>query len=95
MGTSSLVPCFQHVPLTSLPRPFIALETSDDAIPVSDFIFPETFTLILGNEEYGISEETLAEVDMLVEIPLVGKKNSINIACAFAVAAERIDPSIR
>lgn len=90
MGSATLVPCFQNTVLSSLPRPLIALETSDDAIPLSSFLFPPTFTLILGNEEYGISPETLSQVDTLIEIPLLGAKNSINVACAFAIAAAEI-----
>jgi tRNA G18 (ribose-2'-O)-methylase SpoU len=90
MGAAELVPCFQNVPLSSLPRPLIALDTSDAAIPVAEFEFPESFTLILGNEEYGISNASLKEVDHIIEIPLYGAKNSLNIACAFAIAAAKI-----
>ncbi len=90
MGAASIIPCFQNIPLASLPRPIIALDTSDAAIAVAEFSFPETFTLILGNEEYGISNESLKEADFIVEIRLFGVKNSINIGCAFAIAASHI-----
>lgn len=90
MGAALLVPCFQNVPLSELPRPIIALDTSDAAIALAEFEFPDSFTLILGNEEYGISNEALKEADHIVEIPLFGAKNSINIACAFAIAAAKI-----
>lgn len=89
MGAAGIVPCFQNVPLSSLPRPFFAIETSDSALLFPEEDFPESCTLILGNEEYGISEEVLKEVDFLVEIPLFGKKNSINIASAFAIVAAK------
>lgn len=90
MGGAELVPSFQNVPLASLPRPIIALDTSDDAIPVSKYLFPPLFTLVLGNEEYGVSDEALREADLLLEIPLYGAKNSLNVACAFAIAAAEI-----
>lgn len=90
MGASSLVPCFQKVPLTELPRPFIALETAVDAVSVSHFPFPEVFTLILGNEEYGISDAALKEADHFVHIPLFGMKNSINVSCAFGICGQEI-----
>jgi len=90
MGGAELVPCFQNVPLSALPRPIIALDTSDAAIDVAEFSFPDSFTLILGNEEYGISNESLKEADFILEVPLFGAKNSINIACAFAIAAAKI-----
>jgi len=90
MGAAEIVPCFQGTPLTDLPRPFIVMDTSDEAIPLSDFIFPQSFTLILGNEEYGVSSELLAQADYLIEVPMFGAKNSLNIACAFAIAAAEI-----
>jgi len=90
LGSAELVPCFQNVDLSDLPRPLIALDTGNAAIPVAEFEFPASFTLVLGNEEYGISNEVLKEVDFIVEIPLFGAKNSINIACAFAIAAAKI-----
>lgn len=94
MGAAEIVPCFQNVPLTSLPRPIIALDTSDAAIDVKEFEFPKSFTLILGNEEYGISNEALKEADFILQIPLFGAKNSLNVACAFAIAANKINQSI-
>lgn len=95
MGAAEIVPCFQNIPLSTLPRPLIALDTGNAALPVADFEFPESFTLILGNEEYGISNESLKEIDAIVEIPLYGAKNSLNIACAFAIAAAKIRTSAK
>jgi len=89
MGSSEIVPCYKNS-INDLPRPFIALETAYNAISLFDFIFPENFTLILGNEEYGISENILKKVDYIVEIPMLGCKNSINVACAFAIIASFI-----
>jgi tRNA G18 (ribose-2'-O)-methylase SpoU len=90
MGSAEIVPCSQNTSLKNLPRPFIVMDTSDEAIALSQFIFPKSFTLILGNEEYGVSEELLKEADYLIEIPMFGAKNSLNIACAYAIAAAEI-----
>lgn len=90
MGAAPLVPCFRQTDLSSLPRPLIALDTCEDAIPVGEYIFPPTFTLILGNEECGISPELLAQADVFLDIPMLGAKNSLNVACAFAIAAAEI-----
>lgn len=90
MGTHKWVECFSNVPLKDLPKPIIALETSSSAIPLFDYLFPDEFTLVVGNEEYGCSEETLQQADVLVEIPLRGRKNSLNVANAFAIAAAEI-----
>jgi len=84
------VPAEQIETLEKLPRPFIALETADPGINIHEFIFPEKFTLIVGNEEYGISEKLLKQCDYIVTIPLYGMKNSLNVSCAFSIAATMI-----
>lgn len=86
MGTETLVPC-NHKPLHTLPRPLIALETAPKAPSIYDFSFPGTCTIIVGNEEFGISKENLSIADHIVQIPLPGSKNSLNVACAFALLA--------
>lgn len=90
MGCDKHIECSRGVELKSLKRPIIVLETSEDAITLYDFIFPESFTLVCGNEEYGCSDETLKIADYLVEIPLRGRKNSLNVANAFAATASEI-----
>ncbi len=90
MGAAEIVPCLQNEKLENLPRPLIALDTSESAIPLYEFIFPKNFTLILGNEEYGISDEALKMADYILEIPMRGCKNSINVACAYSIAAAQI-----
>jgi tRNA G18 (ribose-2'-O)-methylase SpoU len=94
MGTFRLVPSKPHAELFHLPRPWIALETASPSIPICDFSFPKIFTLILGNEEFGISKEILSECDVILEIPLSGSKNSLNVASAFAIAASYISLGI-
>ncbi len=94
MGAAEIVPCFANATLDSLPKPIILLDTSETAIPVSDFIFPESFTLVLGNEEYGVSDKSIAQATYVIEVPMLGSKNSLNIACAFAIAAAEIRKQI-
>lgn len=90
MGASAIVPSFKNFDIKDLPRPFIALETSDDATNIFEFIFPKQFTLILGNEEYGISDTMLKQIDHIIEIPMLGQKNSINVASAFSICSIEI-----
>ena len=54
------------------------------------FTSPESFTLILGNEEYGLSDEWLEACDHIVTIPMYGFKNSLNVASAYSIAAYEI-----
>lgn len=90
MGADQWIQCHENANLKNLPHPIIALETSETAISIYDYIFPKNFTLVVGNEEYGCSQETLQEADVILEIPLRGRKNSLNVANAFAIAAGEI-----
>lgn len=90
MGSAQWINCHQGIEAASLPRPFIVLETSQEAISLYEMIFPSSFTLFVGNEEYGCSNEILKLADYLIEIPLRGRKNSLNVANAFAIAAGEI-----
>lgn len=42
--------------------------------------------LIVGNETDGISKEVLDQADRIIEIPMHGKKNSLNVAVATGIA---------
>ncbi|MEC7839359.1 MAG: TrmH family RNA methyltransferase [Chlamydiota bacterium] len=90
MGAHSFVNSTVVTNINELPRPIIALETSEEAVSIHDFIFPEKFTLILGNEEYGCSDESLKLADHIVFIPMRGRKNSLNVANAFSMIAQEI-----
>lgn len=87
MKTATKVPSFKNNSIKDLPKPIIVVDTSDSAISLYDFIFPDNFTLVMGNEEYGTSDEILQTADYILEIPLFGLKNSINVACAFSIVA--------
>ncbi len=90
MGTAEYVPSKANAQLCELPRPLIALETVKTAPAYFDFIFPEKGCLMLGNEEYGLRPETLQKADAILQIPLLGVKNSLNVSCAFAIVAAHI-----
>jgi len=90
MSSYQFTKCYNKFDIKNLPRPFIGLDTSKDSIPIYDFIFPKNFTLILGNEEVGISDKMLKEVDYLIEIPMLGFKNSINVASAYSICSNEI-----
>ncbi len=46
----------------------------------------ELFALVVGNEVDGVSKEALALSDKVVEIPMQGKKESLNVAVATGIA---------
>lgn len=90
MGCHDKVPCRDLDLTTVLPGPIIGLETAKNAASIYDYQFPKTFTLILGNEEYGLSDDWLKKCDQIVTIPMWGFKNSLNVASAYAIAAYEI-----
>lgn len=90
LGATDFVDCFKCASPQSLKGPYIALETAENATPLPEFEFPASFTLLLGNEEFGLSKQSLELADHIVEIPLAGAKNSINVASAFAIAGYEI-----
>lgn len=69
----------------------IALEQSPQAINLSTLVLAtgdwEKTALVLGEEVEGLDRDLLAMVDHIVEIPMVGQKESLNVAVAFGIAA--------
>jgi 23S rRNA (guanosine2251-2'-O)-methyltransferase len=48
------------------------------------------FVLIVGNEVEGVSQEALKLADEIVEIPMMGRKESLNVSVATGVALFRL-----
>jgi len=70
--------------------PIIALETTNQSRLIWKFNFPLPSALVLGNEALGVSQEVLEIADSIVEIPMLGFKNSINVAVAFGIVVHEI-----
>ncbi len=64
----------------------VLLEQAEGARVCDDFIPAGPVCLILGNEIEGVSDALAAVAHAAIEIPMVGIKNSLNVAAAFAVA---------
>ncbi len=64
----------------------IALEQHPSSKRLKDFIAPEKFALIVGGEVEGVSKEVLDGADDIVEIPMAGEKESLNVSVATGVA---------
>lgn len=64
----------------------IALEQTAGALPLPQFKPPERLALVVGREVEGLEPEVLALCDSAVEIPMVGQKESFNVAVAAAIA---------
>ena len=65
----------------------LALETGEGARSITEIIDPpERLVIIFGNEVEGIDPEVLAESDEKVEIPMPGRKRSLNVSVAAGIA---------
>jgi 23S rRNA (guanosine2251-2'-O)-methyltransferase len=71
----------------------IGMETTQQSVPYTehDFCSHKGVCIVLGNEVTGIDTDLLSLMDVIVEIPMFGVKNSLNIAaCAPVVLYEII-----
>lgn len=69
-----------------------ALEQSKDAVPYyKQGSFPERSCLVVGNEVKGLPPSVLQKCDKILEIPMLGAKESLNVSVAFGVAAYQMN----
>lgn len=64
----------------------VALEQADRSIDITTYTSPEKIALLLGEEVEGINDELLAQCDDILEIPMVGQKESFNVSVAAGIA---------
>jgi len=68
----------------------VALEQTPNAQDLDDYK-PRTKTaLIVGNEVNGLDQEALKLADTHVQIPMLGKKESLNVSIAGSIALYRL-----
>jgi tRNA (guanosine-2'-O-)-methyltransferase len=54
------------------------------------WIARERTLVLLGHEQHGVPEEVVAEADACVEIPMVGRGASLNVAVAGSLVLYRL-----
>ena len=70
--------------------PVWALETMSRSRHYARVRYPRPVALVLGNEALGVQPEVLESCDEVVEVPVFGFKNSLNVAAAAAVVVFEI-----
>ncbi|MGM0644031.1 MAG: TrmH family RNA methyltransferase [Thermodesulfobacteriota bacterium] len=97
MGATEWVPVEKTDDLASLLQKkkernclVVGIETVPHAVPYFRFEWPSRGIVVFGNEEYGISRHVMRTCDHFVQIPMLGRKNSINAANSVAVIAFHI-----
>ncbi len=63
----------------------VVVEQTDKAISLKDFNEPESVAYVMGNEIDGVSREALEAADTIIEIPMLGTKESLNVSVAAGV----------
>lgn len=64
----------------------ISLELTHESEDLKDFVAKKKFALVVGNEVDGVSREALKQSDAMVEIPMRGKKESLNVSVSTGIA---------
>lgn len=64
----------------------VGLEQATNSISLHEYQFPRRTALVMGNERLGLTEEELALVDVVVEIPVWGMPHAYNVATSAAMA---------
>jgi tRNA G18 (ribose-2'-O)-methylase SpoU len=77
---ASAIPHFQKDGFT-----VVAIEQSPQSISLRDFIVPDNVVYIVGNEVDGVSSDIQALADTLVDIPMLGAKESLNVSVAASI----------
>lgn len=58
----------------------VAVEQSPTSVQLKDFQVPDKVAYIVGNEVDGISESIQQLSDVVLELPMLGEKESLNVA---------------
>lgn len=63
----------------------VAVEQTESSIDYREFKEPESVVYIFGNEVEGIEDGVLKIVDEIIEIPMKGEKESLNVSVAAGI----------
>jgi tRNA G18 (ribose-2'-O)-methylase SpoU len=91
LGTEAIVPFeYQETPDLEALRAegyrIVGLEQDERSIVLSEYPVPSKIVLLLGEEVEGITSDLRELCDDLVEIPMVGKKESFNVSVATGIS---------
>jgi len=64
----------------------VALEQSEKSVDYRQYQPSSSLALFLGNEPKGIDEEILHQCDTIIELPMHGTKQSLNVSVAAGIA---------
>ncbi|MDF1497905.1 MAG: RNA methyltransferase [Patescibacteria group bacterium] len=65
----------------------VSLEQTKNSIAYTDYKPEFPIALIVGNEGKGVKKSLLSRSDVVIDIPMKGKKESLNVSVAFGIVA--------
>lgn len=68
----------------------VAVEQSEKSIPYTEAEYSFPVALVVGHETDGVSQETLEECDLIVELPMWGVNKSMNVMVSLAIALFKV-----
>jgi len=91
LGAEAMVPFeYQEIPrldeLKGQGYRLAGLEQDDRSVLLSKYKAPEKIALLIGEEVHGIEQNLRDQCDDIIEIPMVGKKESFNVSIATGIA---------
>ena len=70
--------------------PIYSVEQTQNSLLYTDIEYPQKICIAMGNEISGVEKEILQASQEIIEIPMYGKKNSLNVSVAFGIIAYHI-----
>ena len=64
----------------------VSLEQSSESVEISKYNKKEKVLLVVGNEIKGVDEQVLNLSDQILEIPMMGQKESMNVSVSTGIA---------
>lgn len=64
----------------------LAVELTDDAVPLHEMALDRDVCLVVGNEDHGIHRDAVAAADAVAFLPQLGRVGSLNVATAASLA---------
>jgi len=98
LGAAEIIP-WEHVPLGKTKEALqqlksegyaiVAVEQTKDSVSLYDFQVPEKVCYIVGNEVEGVQPDILEIADAVLEIPMSGIKESLNVSVTTGIVLFR------
>ncbi len=65
--------------------PIYSVELADNSVNFQEVEYPEEVAIVLGHEKSGVNDDILKLCDKIIEIPMRGMKESLNVANAASI----------